>query len=111
MNQKTAEYQTTNTNANEAIRKQASRGLHLLKESILELLYEARLNDNEWVKASHVRTQIGMPKSPAPSDMGNASVRHMLILLRDERKVEQLKRLGPWRLTNAEFKNRNKASA
>lgn len=111
MNQKATEYQTTNTDVNEAIRKQASIGLHLLKESILEVLYEARLNDNEWVKSSHVRTQIGMPKSPAPSDMGNASVRHMLLLLSDEGKVEQSKKQGPWRLTNAEFKNRNKASA
>ena len=52
------------------------------------MLYIARLNDDEWVRAATVRRDIGMPKSPDPSDMGNASVRHMLLLLSDEEKTE-----------------------
>ena len=106
MSEKTAEYQTTN----EAIRLLTSTGLHLLKESILEVLYIARLNDDEWVKAAVVRRRVGMAKSSDPSDMGNASVRHMLLLLSDDGKTEQSIKGGPWRITDAEFKKRNKAS-
>ena len=110
MNENIYEYKISNTDTNEAIRKQASIGLHLIKESILEVLYDAKLNGNEWVKSSHVRRQIGMPKTPEPSDMGNASVRHMLLILKDEGKTEQSKKGGPWRLSYTEFQKKNEKS-
>lgn len=105
MSEKTTEHQTTN----ETIRKQASTGLNLLKESILEVLYIARLNNDEWVKAAELHTRIGMEKEHS-SNMAYASTRYILILLSYEGKTEQSKKGGPWRLTDAEFKKRNKAS-
>lgn len=105
MSEKTTEYQTTN----EAIRLLTSTGLHLLKESILEVLYMARLNDEEWVKAASVHTRLGMEKEHS-SNMGYSFTRYILILLSYEQKTEQSKKGGPWRITDAEFKKRNKAS-
>lgn len=105
MDDKGHEYQTTNG----TIRLLTSTGIHLLKESILEVLYIARLNDNEWVKAASVHTRLGMEKEHS-SNMGYSFTRYILILLSYEQKTEQLKKGGPWRLTDGEFKKRNKAS-
>ncbi len=93
---------------NDTIREKARIGLSILKESILDALYEAHLNNDKCVRLKTVRESIDMPEAESgnPSDeWGSATTRFMLLLLLQEEYVERCP-LSPtstregWRLTN-----------
>lgn len=100
---------------NEAIRVKAEIGLSLLKESILDVLYEIRLESDECVRLKTIREGIGMPKADSgdPKDeWGGSTTRFMLILLRQEGHVEPCQlteKTKGWRITKTTFQERRTA--
>ena len=109
-----------NPPVNEATREKARIGLSLLKEAILDVLYEAQLKDDECVKLKTVRESIDMPEGAktgkASDKWGSATTRFMLFLLQDDDKVERCQltenRKG-WQITETAYlekhHERNKA--
>lgn len=100
------------TQVNEVIQEKARIGLSLLKESILDVLYEARLNNDECVRLKTIREGIGMPRANSGSskdEWGGSTTRFMLILLRQEGHVERCQvteKTQGWRITESTFQER-----
>ncbi len=101
---------------NEEIREQASIGLSHLKEAILEVLYQARLNNDECIKRATVYKRLELPGTPERRasvryDWGSIMTHIFLSVLLEEGKVEQCplnEDVKGWRLTDTEFQKRHK---
>lgn len=97
---------------NEATREKARIGLSLLKEAILDVLYQARLNNSPCVQLKTIRQDINMPeaKTGKPGDeWGSATTRFMLLLLQDDEKVQRCQlteKTEGWQITEAAFLQR-----
>ncbi len=95
---------------NEAIRRRAKKGLQLLEESILEMLYHERLADEDgWVKNADIHNCLELPKpsrassDPSPTDMTIVIMQS----LHEEGRVE-CKPGRFWRLSESEFQKWHK---
>ena len=104
------EFPPDNPPMNEATREKARIGLSLLKEAILDVLYEAQLKNDGCVKLKTVRESIDMPegaKTGKPSDKwGSATTRFMLFLLQDDDKVQRCQlteKTKGWQITETAY--------
>lgn len=99
----------------EAIHEKTRIGLSLLKESILDVLYKIRLEDDECVKLTTIQEAIGMPpenRRNPDGDWGGSLTTSMLRLLRQEGHVEicQLTEITQgWRITDRMLQERQVA--
>lgn len=92
---------------NEAIRRQAQRGLYLIEDAMLELLYNARLagRDDGWVKNGDIHNELGMPIPEKGKIGGTNFTMVILTALAKDGRVESKKagNIRLWRLTDTEF--------
>lgn len=85
------------------IKDKANQGQHLLEEAILEVLLEARKNRDGLVKAIDIARRADIYRKKFTPSMGNAITSGILAKLSEEGRIEQLRRRGPWKLTEEEF--------
>ena len=85
--------------------KQLARtGIFYLEEAILDVLFEAKHSkESDFVRLRDIRERLGT-YSKWTND--NWLVRSVLYKLKGEDKVEQLKKQGPWQLTDMEYHKR-----
>nr|QIJ55925.1 methyltransferase domain containing protein [uncultured bacterium] len=85
------------------IKDKAARGQHLLEEAVLEVLLEARKNGDGLVRAIDIARRVDIYRKKFTPSMGNAITSGILAKLSEEKRIEQLRRRGPWKLTEEEF--------
>ncbi|MYF98974.1 hypothetical protein F4212_07535, partial [Candidatus Poribacteria bacterium] len=105
---------------NEKTREQAKIGLSHLKEAVLNVLYQAQLNNDECLKQFTVYKSLELPEPPKKRTSANSKFRYdwrntmtriFLSLLLEEGMVERCqlnKDIKGWRLTDTEFQKRHK---
>ena len=86
--------------------KQAQKALNLLKDAILEVLYQARLEGEDSIRGADIRKQLGIPKLQNGPNLQDFPIRHILGLLQEDGKVEQREPKGPWRITDSAYQER-----
>ncbi|MCY3739590.1 MAG: hypothetical protein OXH00_01075 [Candidatus Poribacteria bacterium] len=82
-------------------KQEARTGLFHLKESVLDILLEAKNEENSYRQPNAIRKRSGIPKIEEPNAHANTLIYGVLLHLGAEKRVEYKKGYG-WRITDQE---------
>ena len=83
------------------IGKQARIGLHFLKESVLQTLFNAQ--DEGPLQPNEIRKRLGIPKADEPPDRSNTLILGVIFHLQGEGRVQHITEGGRgWKITETE---------
>lgn len=87
----------------QSAKRLARTGIFYLEEAVLEVLFEVmEAQEDPFIKAVDIARKIGV----YDGDRTGWLTASILYKLRGERRVQQKKTGGPWKLTEAEYEKR-----